>query len=44
MLTKIDMDVPLELLGLSEIKFTEINLRNKRELIINVERTKETTT
>jgi hypothetical protein len=34
MLTKIDMDIPLELLGLSDIKLTEINLRNKRELII----------
>jgi transposase len=44
MLTKIDMDIPLELLGLSDIKLTEINLRNKRELIIKVESTKETTT
>ena len=44
MLTKIDMDIPLELLGLSDIKLTVINLRNKRELIIKVESTKETTT
>lgn len=43
MSTKIDMNIPLKLLGLSDIKIIEINLINKRELTIKVESTKEIT-
>jgi transposase len=37
------MTIPVELLGLSDIKIIEINLRNNRELVISAESTKEET-
>jgi hypothetical protein len=40
MLTKLNMTIPVELLGLSDIKINEINLRNNRELVISAESTK----
>ena len=44
MLTKLDMVIPVELLGLSGINIIEIGLRGTRELVIKVESTEEETT
>ena len=44
MLTKLDMVIPVELLGLSDIKIVEIGLRGTRELVIKVESTQDETT
>lgn len=44
MLSKLDMIIPVELLGLSDVKIIDIALRNNRELIIKVESTEEETT
>lgn len=43
MLKKLDMVIPTELLGLSDVNILEINLRNNRELIITVESIKAET-
>lgn len=43
MLKKLDMVIPTELLGLSNVNVLEIYLRNNRELIIKVESTQEKT-
>ena len=42
-MNKLDMVLPVELLGLSDIKINEIYLRNKRELVIKVESIKDET-
>lgn len=39
--TKVEMVIPMELLGLTDIKMTEAYIRNKREIVIKVESTKE---
>ena len=41
MLTKLDMVLPVELLGLSDIEILNISLRDRRELIIEVKSTKD---
>lgn len=41
MLTKLDMVLPVELLGLSDIQILNISLRDRRELIIEVKSTKD---
>ena len=43
MLQKLDMTIPPEILGLSDVNITEVNLRNQRELIIKVKSTQEET-
>lgn len=43
MLKKLEMVIPAELLGLSDIRILEIYLRDQRELIIKVESTREDT-
>ena len=40
MLQKLDMKIPVEILGLDDVNITEVHLRNHRELIIKVESTK----
>lgn len=43
MLQKLDMKIPVEILGLDDVNITEVHLRNHRELIIKVESTKKET-
>ena len=43
MLKKLEMTIPSELLGLSDINILEIYLRDNRELIIKVESTQTNT-
>ena len=44
MLEKLDMTIPSNLLGLSEVEIATIYLRSGSELVINVESTREDTT
>ena len=44
MFEKLDMTIPSNLLGLSEVEIDTIYLRNGSELVIDVESTREDTT